>query len=147
MDKWGLEKKWLMINQELQAELLISGVKPSKIKMMNTESKQPPSSRSSLDELQPQKSLSTPTRSIEKPHAIVTTQLSTSTSSSLTPSSPRTPTRIKSISPSHLRDHFFETDQNSPEFFIRKFLDPNLRSVTVAIAARLEVALRTRSVE
>ncbi|KAG1160361.1 hypothetical protein G6F37_004064 [Rhizopus arrhizus] len=147
MDKWGLEKKWLMINQELQAELLISGVKPSKIKMMNTESKQPPSSRSSLDELQPQKSLSTPTRLIEKPHAIITTQLSTSTSSSLTPSSPRTPTRIKNISPAHLRNHFFETDQNSPEFFIRKFLDPNLRSVTVAIAARLEVALRTRSVD
>ncbi|RCH81886.1 hypothetical protein CU098_003762, partial [Rhizopus stolonifer] len=47
-------------------------------------------------------------------------------------------------------DHFFDmsaNDQNSPEFFVKKFLDPNLRSVTTKIAASLEVSLRTRSMD
>ncbi|RCH79059.1 hypothetical protein CU098_005452, partial [Rhizopus stolonifer] len=107
MEKWGLEKKWLMINQEQQAELLVSG-------------------RKSMEEelIQPQKSISTPIRHKElKP-------IPTVSHSTLSPTSP-----AKSPRP------------DTPEFFVRKFLDPNLRSVTTPIAARLEVSLRTRSID
>jgi hypothetical protein len=38
-------------------------------------------------------------------------------------------------------------DQNSPEYYIQKFLDPNLRSVTPKIAESLEVSLRTRPIK
>lgn len=142
MEKWGIEKKWLMINQELQAELLVSGGVPIKGRG-SMESKQPlPSCSNSSDEaVQPQKSISTPTTTRLKQPTLHASQ-STLTSTS--------PGRSKSTSPRTKKDHFFHAgtlDHHSPEFFIRKFLDPNLRSVTTPIAARLEVSLRTRSIE
>ncbi|KAG1277955.1 hypothetical protein G6F65_008197 [Rhizopus arrhizus] len=142
MEKWGIEKKWLMINQELQAELLVSGGLPIKGRG-SMESKQPlPSCSNSSDEaVQPQKSISTPTTTRLKQPTLHASQ-STLTSTS--------PGRSKSTSPRTKKDHFFHAgtlDHHSPEFFIRKFLDPNLRSVTTPIAARLEVSLRTRSID
>lgn len=39
------------------------------------------------------------------------------------------------------------SDKNSPEFYIRKFMEADLRAVTPALANNLEVSLRTRPVE
>lgn len=39
------------------------------------------------------------------------------------------------------------TDRNTPEFYIRKFMEADLRAVTPALANNLEVSLRTRPVE
>lgn len=39
------------------------------------------------------------------------------------------------------------SDKNSPEFYIRKFMEADLRAVTPALADNLAVSLRTRPVE
>ncbi|KAI9249024.1 armadillo-type protein, partial [Sporodiniella umbellata] len=39
------------------------------------------------------------------------------------------------------------SDKNSPEFYIRKFMEADLRAVTPALANNLEVSLRTRPVD
>lgn len=39
------------------------------------------------------------------------------------------------------------TDRNSPEFYIRKFMEADLRAVTPALADNLAVSLRTRPLE
>lgn len=39
------------------------------------------------------------------------------------------------------------TDRNSPEFYIRKFMEADLRAVTPALSDNLAVSLRTRPLE
>jgi hypothetical protein len=201
MEHWGVEKKWLMIHQDHQAELLASGVKYSKLQdavaerasidisrlpppTQNTSASSPLSPRSRLPTRQntyssassadgptPTKSISSPTKFV---NTITTSPTNTSTISSdnntttnndtapsyppiITTSSPklkrsRSIVNLSPVKPmsTNSHDHFFDTnatDHTSPEYFVRKFLDPNLRSVTPKIAASLEVSLRTRSIE
>jgi hypothetical protein len=118
MKDWSIEKKWLMIHQDRQAEM-------SNTRLRTSNSEKPgrpiPNASSPLirsftrEEPRPSKSISSP---------------------------------VKLISPDMLTNRFFDNDDEySPEFFIKKFSDPNLRSVTPKIAANLEVCLRTRSIE
>lgn len=178
MEEWGMEKKWLMINQDHQAELLGSGMRASKLKEAALErasldiSRLPTATSSSPlvrsytqarrgEDLKPSKSASspspnsTPAASIHKPSLYSINTNSSDTSQSTTNSSVRrSPTITRSpgspVKPNLNVDHYFDkysNDENSPEFFVKKFLDPNLRSVTTKIAASLEVSLRTRSIE
>lgn len=190
MENWEVEKKWLMINQDHQAELLASGIRNSKLEEAIAEragldvsrlsSSQvnlgvsSPLSKSTSQQLKPNTDGPLPTKSISSPVNRSTTPSisnafrpintnTTANNSSMSPvkTSPTqnyTPSINKSKSmhafpavPSDSKnEHFYDTnavDQYSQEFFVRKFLDPNLRSVTPKIAASLEVSLRTRSIE
>ncbi|OBZ88766.1 Cytokinesis protein sepA, partial [Choanephora cucurbitarum] len=178
MQSWHIEKKWLMVNQDHQAEMLASGVSQSKLQqaasartsmdISRLPANQPTSSRSLStrkvafsrpESPKPVKSISSPVSQPSLP-SINTTILQTGTIS-LSPSSSthsRSPTvkRSKSINVSPIKSNSKRStdscldvsaiDQNSPEFFIKKFLDPHLRSVTTKIAASLEVSLRTRPI-
>lgn len=194
MKDWEVEKKWLMINQDHQAELLASGIRHSRLHeaaaerasldisrlpstqinhstsspLSKSASRQP---RPSIDGPAPTKSISSPVNKSTTPTSLKKSQsnalrpINTNASTSVSNMSPvkNSPTlnysptmsRSKSMhasptSPKGRNDHYYDTntaDQNSQEFFVRKFLDPNLRSVTPKIAASLEVSLRTRSIE
>lgn len=188
MENWEVEKKWLMINQDHQAELLASGIRHSRIEEAVAERASLDISRlpnsqvnysvsnpfSKATSQQPNTDGFLPTKSISSPVHKSTTPatpnilrpINTNTTANASNISPikNSPTqkysptinRSKSMhvtptSPSNSKnDHFYDTnavDQYSQEFFVRKFLDPNLRSVTPKIAASLEVSLRTRSIE
>lgn len=184
MESWSVEKKWLMIHQDHQAELLASGTKQSKFtnaaverasidvsRLPQTASKSnspngsfsPSPSKSQLGPA-PAKSTSSPIKYVHtnsNMHNINTTP--TNNALNISPVTNKTPTSpklmrsqsIANLSPTIKKttssnEHYFDVftvDNNSPEFFLRKFLDPNLRSVTPKIAANLEVCLRTRSIE
>lgn len=135
MEHWEKEKKWLMIHQDHQAELLASGVPQNQLeyaahKRTSMEVDRLPMGNNLLLE----KSTSTPihplasSSSIHKPPTKFI----------------RKSRSIASLASPNKKEH---EDLNSPEYFVRKFLDPNLRSVTPKIAASLEVSLRTRSIE
>lgn len=206
MDHWGVEKKWLMIHQDHQAELLASGVKLDKLEDAIAErasldiSRLPPSTPQQLSSsplstnsrtLDRQNTYNratsssgpTPTKSTSSPikfgnntsispttsndHLTMTNTNNTNNDDmapTYPPINPKlkrsrsiinlSPVKSKSTSTTttnrNNNDHYFDTnatDHTSPEFFVRKFLDPNLRSVTPKIAAALEVSLRTRSIE
>jgi hypothetical protein len=195
MEQWGVEKKWLMINQDHQAELLASGVKQSKLQRAAAErtsidisrlpppSQAPTSSSSSSSLLKRQfsvknliesksiKSISSPVNTTPPPSNQFTadtisinnntlyninTNLNDHSETSMSSSKLKRSPTVTSTNFSPIKansatgNHFFDAyavDQHSPEYFIRKFLDPNLRSVTPKIAASLEVCLRTRSIE
>ncbi|KAI7869247.1 hypothetical protein BDF14DRAFT_1951245 [Spinellus fusiger] len=40
-----------------------------------------------------------------------------------------------------------QSDRNSPDYYIRKFMEPDLRGVTPSLVAHLEVSLRTRPID
>jgi hypothetical protein len=138
MEDWTIEKKWLMIHQDHQAELLASGggnsqpYKAAHRKSMDV-------SRLSLDgsarftgSPNLQKSSSSQRQSIQIQRTVPNF-------------SPGDATELLD----HVNNTYFDdsaADQNSPEYFLRKFLDPNLRSVTPKVAASLEVSLRTRPI-
>lgn len=183
MEEWGLEKKWLMINQDHQAELLGTGMRASKLKeaalertsldisrlptVAPTPSTSSPLARShtqiqvrrgenpKASKSSPSPTSGTPNGSFHKPSLYsINTNLSDTSQSTTNSSVKRSPTATRSpsplIKPKLNVDHYFDTfsnDESSPEFYIKKFLDPNLRSVTTKIAASLEVSLRTRSIE
>lgn len=181
MESWSVEKKWLMIHQDHQAELLASGFKQSKIQNAAAErasidvSRLPPTASKSNgpnNTYSPSSSLKSqlgpaPTKSTSSTikHVNTNTKSTSTTNNALNiiPATNKTPTSpklmrsqsIANLSPTVNKstgsnEHYFDTfavDNNSPEFFLRKFLDPNLRSVTPKIAASLEVCLRTRSIE
>jgi hypothetical protein len=67
-----------------------------------------------------------------------TTSSSTNTSTSSTTAVPSTSVAYDGASAS---------DKNSPEFYIRKFMEADLRAVTPALADNLAVSLRTRPLE
>lgn len=182
MENWSVEKKWLMIHQDHQAEQMTSSSKKNKTQLAMTErtsldmSRLPATnSESTISPLSPtpskynygpvpMKSSSSPIKlvnnisNISKPASISNSNSSitnnTPNKSSTSPTLKRTQS-IVNLSNSvkkltNINDHHFDTfaaDNNTPEFFVKKFLDPNLRSVTPKIAANLEVCLRTRSIK
>jgi hypothetical protein len=127
MDKWGTEKKWLMINQDHQAEMLASGaikkyptVSPTQTKRKSVDLTRSPTTMSVREPI-PRKSTSSP--------GYFKSQKS------------------DNLAESDVHFNAKAADQNSPEYYIQKFLDPNLRSVTPKIAESLEVSLRTRPIK
>lgn len=174
MEHWEKEKKWLMIHQDHQAELLASGVSQGHIKEAIAERASLDMNRlpnTQLHDLSPISPLS-PNRYQQSPpgpspdiytsspvhttpsnnHSTATFSNNISTSNIMHPISTtlRKSRSIANLSPVKAKnsnnDHSSD-DSNSPEYFVRKFLGPNLRAVTPKIAASLEVSLRTRPIE
>lgn len=150
MLSWDINKKWLMVNQDRQAELLLaSGGKLPKDSdrtpsspventagntVLSKLSSPGSSSKKSTDvRSPPRKSASTSGRSgPQSPPAqhprVSHTLASSSTNASLTAAAAAT-----AAGP----------ELNTPEYFIRKFME----APTPALAANLEVSLRTRPIE
>ncbi|KAI8989404.1 hypothetical protein BDB01DRAFT_848579 [Pilobolus umbonatus] len=150
MKHWSIEKKWLMIHQDHQAELLASGVSNNRLaldtieRVSNDQERSPvPTISRSSSYVKPQKSTSSPV------HIITNTDQIIDSKKSLPLSSP-IPTRSKSTKKDTVSNTCFNittTDHNTPEYYIKKFLDPNLRSVTPKVAESLEISLRTRPID
>lgn len=74
------------------------------------------------------------------------TSLSSSSAGSSTAAS--TATTAATATGNHPLDaNALSSDRNTPEYYIRKFMETDLRAVTPAIASHLEVSLRTRPIE
>jgi hypothetical protein len=180
MEAWSIEKKWLMIHQDHQAERITTNLKPSKSLNVSTERTNIDTSRlpvksngSPISPLSPTPSRlnygPSPIKSSSSPIQLVNNSNKTNKTTPIANNnpniihasnkSPTSPTLMRSQSTvlsasakksNNINDHHFDTlatENNTPEFFVRKFLDPNLRSVTPKIAASLEVCLRTRSIK
>ncbi|KAI9317621.1 hypothetical protein BX666DRAFT_1857292, partial [Dichotomocladium elegans] len=139
MQNWDINKKWLMVNQDRQAE------------MMTTVSAHQEGHHASV-----RRSPSTSTRdnsgiAVRRPVNTQPAIISPSNSSNLRSSrSSTTSNNSSSSSPrtsiSGMTD-IAAGDRNSPEFFIRKLTEPSLRGLTPGIIAHLEVSLRTRPID
>ncbi|RCH84609.1 hypothetical protein CU098_001177, partial [Rhizopus stolonifer] len=136
--------KWAMIVQDRKAEQVVSGRKPQE---EDTEEAQP--LISVLSDLAGEMWSATresTARTIER-HSYRHSQLapmgrrvSEAIQSSNAPS-----TAVSSASVAY--DGVLPTDKNSPEFYIRKFMEADLRAVTPALADNLAVSLRTRPLD
>ncbi|KAG2233169.1 hypothetical protein INT48_005007 [Thamnidium elegans] len=166
MEHWEKEKKWLMIHQDHQAELLASGVSQghmqetiaerasldmnrlpnTQLHDLNTISPLSPNRyQQSLPGPFPETSTSSPVHTTpSNNHSTATFSNNISTSNIMHPISTtlRKSRSIANLSPVKAKnsnnDHGLD-DSNSPEYFVRKFLSPNLRSVTPKIAESLEL--------
>jgi hypothetical protein len=137
MRSWSLEKKQLMIHQDTQAELLASQYHQS-----------PPSSLST-----PLTSMATNNDHDPSHHPSsfisVLAEKADKVKSTLNKSDGhghRRWSRYQSGHRSSLPLKTLDDGYNSPEFFIRKFMETNLRAVSVADACNLEFSLRTRPI-
>jgi hypothetical protein len=136
MLSWDSEKKWLMIQQDHQAEMLAAGVKSQQ----PLEEKVPPAAP--LVNILKEKAGEMLTATIDAGQRAVERHTGSSTSGALTPPLP--------TAPAHTPGQYYDSsvaDRNTPEFFIRKFMEKDLRAVTPSIAGHLEVSLRTRPLE
>ncbi|KAI9280811.1 hypothetical protein BY458DRAFT_531768 [Sporodiniella umbellata] len=79
-----------------------------------------------------------------KPHASQSTPIAYRNPKPILTSSQSTLLASKPVRKKQAR---LSKDQNTPEFFVQKFLGPGLNHITTSIAARLEVSLRTRSID
>lgn len=134
MLSWDSEKKWLMIQQDHQAEMLASGVKSQQ----PSEDKNPATAAPLVNILK-EKAGEMLTATIDAGQRAVERHTGTG---ALTPPLPATP--------AHTPAQYYDSsvaDRNTPEFFIRKFMEKDLRAVTPSIAGHLEVSLRTRPLE
>lgn len=184
MEHWEKEKKWLMIHQDHQAELLASGVTQGHLQEamaagrasldmnrlphtqlfdVNKPTTSPLSPHNRYQQSPtgptPETSTSSPTYHVHTTpfnnHSTATFSNNISSSHIMHPISTtlRKSRSIANLSPVKSKsnnsnsDHNLIDDSNSPEFFVRKFLGPNLSTVTPKIAASLEVSLRTRPIE
>lgn len=145
MRNWDINKKWLMVNQDRQAEILASST-----------SLYDSSETGTTKDLKGARTVHpivvTPSSST---NTMRTTNRSSTTSSSGSSGSNSTRSSLglattsipPPISTTAIVDNLPAGDRNSPEYFIRKFMEPNLRAVTPTVAANLEVSLRTRPIE
>ncbi|ORZ06045.1 hypothetical protein BCR42DRAFT_427576 [Absidia repens] len=163
--------KWLMVNQDTQAEILAASHLQSSSTTVSTANHDPQQQsffisiladkagkvRSTLDKSTSMNGISGSRQQQQQQQQLkyipsIQQTLSSTTSKrdgnvSLSPSSSSTTAgSIGSGSAGSLPLIQELEDHNSPEFFIRKFMESNLRAVTVADASRLEVSLRTRPI-
>lgn len=150
MRNWDINKKWLMVNQDRQAEILASST-----------SLYDSSENAATKDLKGARTAhpivvtpSSSTNTMRATNRSSTTSSSGSSGSNSTRSSlglaattASTTTTTIPAAISTTVDHLPAGDRNSPEYFIRKFMEPSLRAVTPAVAANLEVSLRTRPIE
>ncbi|CAO3592005.1 unnamed protein product [Absidia cylindrospora] len=173
MKCWPLEKKWLMVNQDTQAEILAASHLQSSSTTPSAANHDPQQQsffisiladkagkvRSTLDKSTSMNGISGSRQLHQQQQQqqlkyipSIQQTLSSNTSKSggnvsLSPSnSSTTAGSLGSGSAGSLPLIQELEDHNSPEFFIRKFMESNLRAVTVADASRLEVSLRTRPI-
>ncbi|KAI8072909.1 formin homology 2 domain-containing protein [Gongronella butleri] len=137
---WDSNKKWLMINQDRQANMLSSKPAAGAATTSTTASyasNDPPPLINILAENAREMwnaTVDASSRAVER-HSQRQSYLS-----------PQRPVDQPVPSPSTS----FETamqDPNAPEFFIRKFMESDLRGVTPALASHLEVSLRTCTID
>jgi hypothetical protein len=133
MLNWDSEKKWLMITQDHQAEMLAAGVKSQQTTDDKTAAAPP------LVNILKEKAGEMLTATIDAGQRAVERHTGVAP---VTPPPPTTPPQA----PPQYYDNSV-ADRNSPEFFIRKFMEKDLRAVTPSIAGHLEVSLRTRPLE
>jgi hypothetical protein len=156
---WDATKKWLMINQDRQAEILASGTSSG-----SGGAEDPPPLINILAEKAGEMwsaTVDAGSRAVEKHsqrqtmyqnHLHSSRPLSgevvpgTSLSSSSAGSSTTTNTAATAATAT-LDANALSSDRNTPEYYIRKFMEADLRAVTPAIASHLEVSLRTRPIE
>jgi hypothetical protein len=131
MLNWDSEKKWLMIMQDHQAEMLAAGVKSQQGHEDKTGAAPP------LVNILKEKAGEMLTATIDAGQRAVERHTGV-----VTPPLPSTPAQV----PTQYYDNSV-ADRNSPEYFIRKFMEKDLRAVTPSIAGHLEVSLRTRPLE
>ncbi|ORX46807.1 actin-binding FH2 [Hesseltinella vesiculosa] len=155
MRAWAAEKKWLMVQQDSQAEYLAAH---------NNHADPPNPMRSVLAEkadkvwstLHAPHPTSNNNNKGSHAHSSSTNRLPSVLSSStiltapsISPSSSSaTMTSLGSSSvstPYHPAQQDID-DTSAPEYFIRKFMESNLRAVTLSEVAKLEVCLRTRPI-
>ncbi|KAI8096734.1 formin homology 2 domain-containing protein [Halteromyces radiatus] len=150
---WDTTKKWLMINQDRQAEILASGTSAS---AAGSDDKDPPPLINILAEKAGEMwsaTVDAGSRAVEKHsqrqtiyhhHQHTSRPLSGDpiSGTNLSPSSSTTSANTASNDPNSL-----SSDRNTPEYYIRKFMEADLRAVTPAIASHLEVSLRTRPID
>ena len=155
---WDVEKKWLMLLQDRQAEQLASGRKG----VLDTEDPDaPPPLINILAEKAGEMWTATwdaGNRKLDK-HAQRMAQrehhhryppvisLSPSTSTGTTATTSNTNTSSTNPPAGINVTTAPEQDRYAPEFFIRKFMEADLRAVTPTLVGHLEVNLRTRPLE
>jgi hypothetical protein len=135
MLSWDSEKKWLMIMQDHQAEMLAAGAKSQQ---GDDKSQQPAPLVNILKEKAGEMLTATidaGQRAVER-HSGPIPQGQYSAQQPTASAQPPVQYYDNSIA-----------DRNSPEFFIRKFMEKDLRAVSPSIAGHLEVSLRTRPLE
>lgn len=150
---WDAEKKWLMLNQDRQAEQLASGRKTA---LDDSDPDAPPPLINILAEKAGEMWSATRdagARRFEKhqqqrqanPHRLsaFTGTVSPSTSTNTTTSTATAAQQMAVLQ----QENQALPDRYSPEFFIRKFMEADLRAVTPSLAGHLEVNLRTRPIE
>lgn len=136
---WDVEKKWLMINQDRQAEHIASGRKTA---LDDDDPDAPPPLLNTLAEKAGEMWSATwdaGARKLDKYAAKHSHRMSTT----LTPPTitPIPSTSTGAVPPGGLDDKY------GPEYFIRRFMEADLRGVTVSLVGHLEVNLRTRPIE
>jgi hypothetical protein len=135
MRNWSLEKKQLMIHQDTQAELLASQYHQSPPLSLST----PLTSMATHNDHDPSHHLSSFISLLAEKADKVKSTLNK-------PDGHRRWSRYQLRHHSSLPLTTLDDGYNSPEFFIRKFMETNLRAVSVADACNLEFSLRTRPI-
>ncbi|KAI8143924.1 hypothetical protein BJV82DRAFT_609883 [Fennellomyces sp. T-0311] len=140
MRAWDVNKKWLMVNQDRQAEMNVSD-HPEPLSVLNDKGLmwsnnlvRSPENIRSAPFPEPSRSAGT----------LRGSRSSTTTNSSSGSTSPRS---SNGNAPPGMMEAVPAGDRNTPEYFIRKFMETNLRAVTPTTAAHLEVSLRTRPID
>ena len=145
---WDVEKKWLMLVQDRQAEQLASGRKgvlddedpDAPAPLINILAEKAGEMWSATWDAGARKIDKHQQRMAQNPHRLAPVISISPSSSSTIASTATPPTGINVTTAS-------EQDRYAPEFFIRKFMEADLRAVTPTLVGHLEVNLRTRPLE
>ncbi|KAG0177062.1 hypothetical protein DFQ29_005302 [Apophysomyces sp. BC1021] len=147
MRAWDVQKKWLMINQDRHAEMIATGAKTSN----TAEDSQPAPLINVIAEKAGEMwsaTLDAGARAVETYSGHRSSQPPNPRRSSgiINPSSNMS-SSTSTISTVAYDNSTAASDRNSPEFYIRKLMEADLRAVTPSLAAHLEVSLRTRPID
>lgn len=148
MLEWDVEKKWLLISQDPKAEQLASGRKTA---LDDKDPDAPPPLINVLAEKAGEMWSATwehGSRRLEK-HRMSAHPGRLGPPTNISPSSSTglSTTGVPISQPGPGASTFSDLDRYSPEFFIRKFMEADLRAVTPALVDHLTVNLRTRPIE
>lgn len=148
MQAYDINKKWLMVNQDQQAESLLSKTDPKYLHQappLATASDKTRSNSKAGLVVKPSASKSSETQQQQRIHG------GNGFISEIARNASATTTKMRlgagGGSSQSSMDVATTVEKNTPEYFIRILMEPGLQSVTPTVAAHLEVSLRTRPVE